>query len=95
MDILGEEEDRLTVSSVLIAFFRSFAFTSARILVMGWFVYFGVEFGKGIERGAAFFLAMFPLSIYGLWMLTGLPKRMLKADQKASRVDDPGHQRED
>lgn len=77
------------IRSLFLAFARSFVFTAARILIMGWYVYFGVEFGKTMPReGSLLYLAMFPLSVYGLWQLTGLPNRLLKPSDRSSSDED-------
>lgn len=51
-------------------FARSFVLTIARILIMSWYVYFGLHFSEKLEAGGGYmYLVMFPLSIFGLWQL--------------------------
>lgn len=85
---MSENGNRPFLLSLLVTFVRSFVFTAARVLIMGWYVYFGLEFGKNLQQGAMLYLAMFPLSIYGLWMLTGLPNRLMKPADRSSEDED-------
>lgn len=73
---MDDKEEKLAERSLLVIFFRTAAFTAIRTLIMGWFVYFGVHFTERIEPPGYLYFLMFPLSVFGLWELTGLPRRM-------------------
>jgi hypothetical protein len=73
---------------LVVAFARGLIFTAARWLIIGWFVYFGLHFAERIEPPAHLYLLIFPLSVFGLWELTGLPKKLLRLDERPSPDDD-------
>lgn len=51
---------------------RAFILMFARVVIMGWYIYFGLHFAESIKPGSGsgyMYLIMFSLSIFGLWQL--------------------------
>jgi len=84
------QESKLPFAARLAGIFiRSFVLTAARLLIMGWYVYFVVQAAPQLQGGGYMVLLMAVLSIFGLWQLLEVLAKALKL-QDAKKADESG-----